>query len=192
MVDFAGWDMPVQYTSIVEEHTATRTAAGLFDISHMGRLTFMCRGAAEFLDDLLTGVVSDLDLGQARYSLVTNDDGGILDDVLVYRFADFHMLVVNASNRDKLVAWIAGRKGERKIECTDVTARFAMFALQGPRSATILQPLVQDDLESIPYYHAVESKLDGDYAVVSRTGYTGEDGFEVIVSADTAARAPAC
>ena len=149
MVEFAGWAMPIQYTSIIEEHLATRSAAGIIDISHMGRLRFEGPGAAVFLAELLTRRVADMELGQIRYSLVTNDQGGILDDVLVgyYRNAHgqpFYVVVVNAGNRQKIVDWVRAHLPPERAEApgqevifTDVSRLWAMLAIQGPRSVEI-------------------------------------------------------
>src|SRR5579862_8118766 len=142
MVDFAGWEMPVQYTSIVAEHQAVRRAAGLFDIAHMGRLKFIGPDAAKFLDYLVTNDVPSLAVGQIRYALVTNEQGGILDDVLVYRLADCHLLVVNASNRLKILDWIEAHRGAFDVTIEDQTREFFMAALQGPRALALLTPLV--------------------------------------------------
>jgi aminomethyltransferase len=211
MVDFAGWSMPVQYASIAAEHAAVRTAAGLFDVSHMGRLLF--NGTAEdgsdttaFLDGLLTRRVSDMKTGQVRYSLVTNDAGGILDDVLVYRLQSaekkiHHLLVVNASNREKIISWIKPRlAGNDRVLMTDATHDWAMIAVQGPKALKLVQPLVVLDrlappLSSMRYYQCVEARIDygigkgqgSVQAIVSRTGYTGEDGWELIFEAKAAA-----
>ena len=203
MVDFAGWAMPVQYTSIIEEHMAIRSAVGIADISHMGRLRFEGPGAAVFLAELLTRRVADMELGQIRYSLVTNDAGGILDDVLVGYYHNSHgqpffLVVVNAGNRAKIVDWVRGhlpperaeRPGE-EIVWNDVSRLWAMFAIQGPRSVELLQPLVDVDLQSMRYYRGEQAlilhpaaKRQG--AIISRTGYTGEDGFELSLGASIA------
>jgi aminomethyltransferase len=189
MVDFAGWSMPVQYTSIVAEHTATRTAATAFDISHMGRLRFDGPGATGFLDSLVTRRVTDQQPGQVRYSLVTAEDGGILDDVLVYRLADagggsYWLMVVNASNRTKIVDFIEPRLPlASDVLFTDVTHDWAMIAVQGPRASALVQPLVELALDSLKYYQAAESRIAGHGGIVSRTGYTGEDGYELILGA---------
>lgn len=189
MVDFAGWSMPVQYTSIVAEHNSTRTAVGLFDISHMGRLRFDGPRAVELLDALLTRHVAPLQPGQVAYSLVTNEAGGILDDVLVYHLKDasgtsYYLLVVNASNRQKIVTWIDGhRHGFDDVQVTDVTRDWGMIAVQGPRALEIAQPLVQVPLAQLDYYAAAEAMIDGHGGIASRTGYTGEDGCELIVGA---------
>jgi aminomethyltransferase len=187
MVDFAGWSMPVQYTSIVAEHTATRTAATLFDISHMGRLRFDGPGAAGFLDSVVTRRVTDQQPGQVRYSLVTRDDGGILDDVLVYHLADagggsYWLMVVNASNRTKIVEFLEPRLTlASDVLFTDATFDWAMIAVQGPQASALVQPLVEQSLDSMKYYHAAETRIAGHGGIVSRTGYTGEDGYELIL-----------
>ncbi|MEE8450548.1 MAG: glycine cleavage system aminomethyltransferase GcvT [Thermoguttaceae bacterium] len=203
LVEFAGWDMPVQYTSIIEEHESTRESVGMTDISHMGRLRFEGPGAAVFLAELLTRRVADLGLGQIRYSLVTNEQGGILDDVLVgyYRNANgqpFYILVVNASNRRKIVDWVrahlpperANLPGQ-EVLCTDVTRLWAMFAIQGPRAIELIQPLVDVDLHLMRYYNGAQVSILHPAAqrqggIISRTGYTGEDGFELSVGASVA------
>ncbi len=192
MVDFAGWSMPVQYSSIVEEHKANRQAVGVFDISHMGRLRFDGEGAAEFLDRLLTRRVVGLAQGLIRYSLVTNEAGGILDDVLVYSLADshhkpFHLLVVNASNRAKIVAWIERHLTDADgVTFRDQTVATAMIAVQGPHALAALQPLVDVRLGDMPYYSGQTAHIVGHAGIVSRTGYTGEDGCELIVAAEAA------
>jgi aminomethyltransferase len=189
MVDFAGWSMPVQYSSIVAEHTATRTAVGLFDVSHMGRLRFEGGDAAGFLDSLVTRRVADMPTGQVRYALATNEQGGILDDVLVYHLpkksgGSYFLMVVNASNREKIVAWIPEWMGEQtEVRFDDVTIETAMIAVQGPLALGLVQPYADGDLKSLKYYHAAEMRVDGELAIVSRTGYTGEDGVELIVPA---------
>jgi aminomethyltransferase len=183
MVDFAGWEMPVQYGSIVAEHHAVRRAAGLFDIAHMGRLKFTGPDAAKFLDSLITNDVSSLAVGQIKYALVTNENGGILDDVLVYRLADSHLLVVNASNRLKILAWIERHRAKFNVTAEDQTVPQFMLALQGPKAQSILQPFVDVDLAQTKYYFGTPARVSGQPGFVSRTGYTGEDGFELILSA---------
>ncbi len=186
MVDFAGWDMPVQYSSIAEEHKAVRGAAGLFDIAHMGRLFFEGPDAEKFLNHLLTCDVSALEEGQIRYGLVTNEAGGILDDILVYRFPQRYLLVVNASNRPKILDWINGHKSGFDVEVQDQTQNTAMVALQGPESVGILNQLTKPalDVDGFAYYTGRECELFGVPAILSRTGYTGEDGFEIILAAE--------
>jgi len=184
MVDFAGWEMPVQYSTIVEEHRAVRTAAGLFDIGHMGRLEFTGPDACRFLDHLLTNDVTKLAVGLIRYSLITNEDGGILDDVLVYRTENAYLLVVNASNRTKIVEWIDAHQESFDVTVNDRTVELFMLAIQGPQSVDILNPLVDADISLLGYYTGQETRVIDRRAYVSRTGYTGEDGFEVMLPAE--------
>lgn len=192
VVDFAGWSMPVQYNSIVEEHRATRNAAGLFDISHMGRLRFDGPDAESFLDRLLTRRVVRLAPTLVRYSLVTNEAGGILDDVLVYHLQDaggksFYMLVVNASNREKIVSWIqAQQRAGEEIGVQDQTHDTAMIAVQGPNALATVEEALGLSIEPMKYYTAVVSDIAGTTGIVSRTGYTGEDGCELVVPGDAA------
>jgi aminomethyltransferase len=203
MVAFAGWEMPQQYTSIIEEHVASRTAVGIADISHMGRLRFEGPGAAVFLAELLTRRVADLALDQVRYSLVTNPQGGILDDVLVGYYHNshgqpFYVVVVNAANRRKIIEWVGAHLPPERAEapgqeviCTDLTRLWAMFAIQGPRSVELLQPLVDVDLHSMRYYNGAQVGILHPTAqrqggIITRTGYTGEDGFELSVGATVA------
>jgi aminomethyltransferase len=184
MVDFAGWDMPVQYTSIVEEHQAVRTAAGLFDISHMGRLWFPGPGALELVQKIYTNDAATLQEGQVRYGLVCNEKGGILDDVLVYRWNDGLGMVVNASNRMKILAWIQGHQVRPAVPVQDTTQASCMVAVQGPLALKYCSEIVPADIAALPYYHACRTTYRGKNCSVSRTGYTGEDGFEIIVSAE--------
>lgn len=192
LVDFAGWSMPVQYGSIIDEHQATRTAAGLFDVSHMGRLRIDGPGGTALLDRLLTRKVAGLGIGKIRYSLVCKEDGGILDDVLVYHLQQpqgnlYYQLVVNASNRDKIVSWIKCQlRVSDEVRLTDQTLDTAMIAVQGPHALRLLEPLVGADLGGLDYYTGRETSICGHLGIVSRTGYTGEDGCELIVPAANA------
>jgi aminomethyltransferase len=189
MVDFAGWSMPVQYGSIVEEHHATRRAIGLFDISHMGRLIIDGPDARAFLDSVLTRRIDDMTPGQVRYSLMCNDAGGVLDDVLVYQIhlpeggLSGYGLVVNASNRPKISAWLAQRRGKFDVRIDDKTSEYAMIAAQGPRAIEALDAMTDYELTSLRYYHGVMARVASFRAFVSRTGYTGEDGCEIICDA---------
>jgi aminomethyltransferase len=167
----------------VAEHHAVRRAAGLFDIAHMGRLKFTGPDAAKFLDYLVTNDVNSLAVGQIKYALVTNDSGHILDDVLVYRLPDCHLLVVNASNRLKILDWIEHHRARFAVTVEDQTISHFMLALQGPHAQALLQPLVDKNLAEIKYYFGTPTRVMGQAGLVSRTGYTGEDGFEVIVPA---------
>src|SRR5436190_12670441 len=143
MVDFAGWDMPVQYTSIVEEHQAVRTAAGLFDISHMGRLSFGGPGALDLIQAVYTNNAATLKDFQVRYGLVCNEKGGIRDDVLVYRWPYGYAIVVNASNRHKILSWLADHAGKRNVNWEDRTTATGMIAVQGPRAVELCEDLAE-------------------------------------------------
>ena len=192
LVDFAGWSMPVQYGSIVEEHQATRKAAALFDVSHMGRIRFDGRGAEGFLDRLQTRKVAGMGPGKIRYALVCNESGGILDDVLIYHLHAhsgglYYQLVVNASNREKILAWLAAhKKSSDDLQFSDQTLATAMIAVQGPLALRIAEPLVGADLGGLAYYTGCETTICGHAGIASRTGYTGEDGCELIVPANAA------
>jgi aminomethyltransferase len=192
LVEFAGYEMPIQYTSIVAEHTATRTAAGVFDISHMGRLRFDGPRADQLLDHLLTRRVTDMQTGQVRYSLLCNEEGGILDDVLVSCLESpsgkiYFLLVVNASNRGKIVRWLQPHLADfPDVEIHDVTESTAMIAVQGPRAIEICTPLLPASALTLGYYRAKVTNQMSKPCIVSRTGYTGEDGLELIVKAEDA------
>ena len=201
MVDFAGWKMPVQFTSIVDEHLATRRAAGLFDVSHMGRLQVVGPGAVDWLESLLTRRVAGLEAGRCRYTLVTSDDGGaaggvILDDALVARDTDAAdgtprmALVVNAGNRERVVAWLRKKLPGSGMTLVDRTRETAMIAVQGPLAVGIVCGLSSPDdaalIERLGTYRATTAQVAGRTAAVSRTGYTGEDGVELVVDAAAA------
>jgi aminomethyltransferase len=187
MVEFAGWDMPIRYGSISDEHQAVRSAAGLFDISHMGRLSFSGAGATDFLQNVWTNNVATMKDMQARYGLVCNDQGGIRDDVLVYRWPYGWAMVVNASNRDKIVAWLRQHLAGRDVALQDQTESTCMLAVQGPRAVEICAGMFPLDLAQIKYYFAAPTQYRGQGCVVSRTGYTGEDGLEIMAAAAQAA-----
>lgn len=182
MVDFGGWDMPVQYTAgVIEEHMRCRTACGLFDVSHMGEIWVEGSGALPFVDRLTTNDVTKLVDGQAHYSALTNANGGVVDDLLVYRFAEDKLfLVVNAATTEKDWAWISSHHTDAD-NCTlkNASEDFCQIAIQGPNAVSILQKLTDTELAPIKYYHFTTGKVDGVDAIISRTGYTGEDGFEV-------------
>jgi len=181
MVPFGGWDMPVQYTGIIDEHNAVRQCCGLFDISHMGRVVFEGPDALATIQKLFTNDAATMKMGQVRYGLVCNEQGGILDDVLVYRLPDFWLMVVNASNRLKILTWIRKHLGAADVTVTDRTLDWAMIALQGPRAVE-----TNEVASRLKYYYAATTGIpdrDG-MQIISRTGYTGEDGYEVIVPND--------
>jgi aminomethyltransferase len=190
MVEFGGWDMPVQYPAgTVEEHNATRTRAGLFDVSHMGEIEVRGTDAVAFVNRLCSNDVTKLIDGQAHYSALTTPAGTVVDDLLVYRFGPEHLLlVVNASTTDKDWDWINSHKGAETVELTNRSADFCQIALQGPRAISILQTLTETPLEEIKYYHFREGRVDGVDSIISRTGYTGEDGFEVYAAPEHAER----
>jgi aminomethyltransferase len=186
-VEFGGWSMPVQYRSIVEEHQAVRRGVGLFDISHMGRLTFDGPGAPGWLERVTTNQVSSLSDGRIQYSLITNDRGGVIDDILVYRQPFAYLVVCNASNRGRVVKQFRLQQAGANAALRDRTLDTAMIAVQGPRAIDALQPLFDQPLRKVRYYHLTMGRLlERVDTVISRTGYTGEDGFEVIVAAAAA------
>ncbi|HCO04241.1 MAG TPA: glycine cleavage system aminomethyltransferase GcvT [Actinobacteria bacterium] len=185
MVDFGGWDLPQQYSSIREEHLAVRTVAGVFDLSHMGRLDVRGRGAADYLQGVLTNDVTQVAPGRAQYTLLCREDGGILDDLVIYRRGeDDFLVVVNAANRVKDVAWLRDHLPSG-VTLDDRTYDVSLIALQGPRAESLL-PASGLDPASLPYFGFGQGEIDGVPALISRTGYTGEDGFELFVPAEHA------
>jgi aminomethyltransferase len=188
MVEFGGWDMPVQYPAgTVEEHLRTRTRAGLFDVSHMGEIEARGPDAIALVNRLCSNDASKLVDGQAQYSALTTPAGTVVDDLLVYRFGPEHLLlVVNASTTDKDWDWIVSHKADENATLTNRSADFCQLALQGPDATGILQTLTETPLSEIKYYHFREGRVDGVPAIISRTGYTGEDGFEVYAAPDKA------
>lgn len=184
MVEFAGWEMPVQYAGHVQEHTAVRQAAGLFDVSHMGEIEIRGADALALVQRVSTNDASKLQDNQVQYSTMTNEAGGVLDDLLVYRLnADYFLLVVNAGGIDSDFEWIKEHGRELSVEVHNTSSAFALLALQGPRAERILQELTDHMLDRIPYYWAQRVLVDGVDCRVSRTGYTGEDGFEILCDA---------
>ena len=188
LVEFGGWEMPVQYSGILEEHRAVRERAGLFDVSHMGEFRVEGPGALEFLNWLVPNDVSKLAVNQALYTQLCRPDGGTVDDLIIYRLGDERfMTVVNAGTLDKDWAWIEEHaSGRNDFTLTNISDETALIALQGPLALTILQPLTETDLSAIGYYHCTPGTVAGVDCLVSRTGYTGEDGFELYHSADRA------
>jgi aminomethyltransferase len=188
MVEFGGWDMPVQYPAgTVSEHLRTRKHAGLFDVSHMGEIDVRGRDAISFVNRLVSNDASKLIDGQAQYSALTTPEGTVLDDLLVYRFAEDHLLlVVNAGTTEKDWDWISSHRRDENVELRDLSAEYCQIALQGPDALSILQLLTTVPLDEIKYYHFTEDKVDGVEAIISRTGYTGEDGFEIYAAAEKA------
>jgi aminomethyltransferase len=184
MVDFAGWDMPVEYSGITDEHMAVRTRAGLFDVSHMGEIELAGDDALRLVQWITTNDASRLAVGQAQYSALTTPAGTFVDDVLVYRLADAHyLLVVNAANVAADWAWIKTQAGEMggDVALVNASARYALIAVQGPAASSVLAALTAVDLSAIKYYWFATGEVASVRATISRTGYTGEDGFELFV-----------
>src|SRR5579862_1322875 len=190
MVPFGGWDMPVEYSGIVAEHMAVRERAGLFDVSHMGQVEIAGKDALAAIQKLASNDASRLSVGQAQYSGLMTPRGTFVDDVLVYRLAPSHfMLVINAGNMPKAYNWIVEQiKGIGDAVAVDSSARYALLALQGQRAMDVLQPLTGVDLASMKYYWFAHGEVASVRATVSRTGYTGEDGFEVFIPPQSADR----
>ncbi len=180
MVDFGGWEMPQQYTSIRDEHFAVRQVAGLFDVSHMGRFRITGEATPDFVQNLVTNDTSPLQVGQAQYNLMCDDQGGIIDDLVVYRAEDGFMAVVNASNREKDLEWMQSH-APSGVTVEDRTFELGLIAFQGPRAQELLPSA---GLDGIPYFGFRVGEVAGVSAIISRTGYTGEDGFEVMVRSD--------
>jgi aminomethyltransferase len=187
LVDFAGWEMPVQYRSILEEHKAVRRTAGLFDVSHMGEVDVRGPEAGKFLNHLVTNDVAKLFPGRVLYSPMCYPVGGVVDDLLVYmRGMDDYFLCINAGNVDKDLDWIREEASKFSVTITDRSADYALLAVQGPKAAEIVQSLTGAKLGLVKYYHFTEATVAGVHCMVSRTGYTGEDGFELYHAAGDA------
>ena len=183
IIDFGGWAMPVQYSNVIEEHNATRTKAGVFDICHMGEIEVKGAQAFELLQWVLSRNIEGQAVGQLKLSVMTNENGGIIDDLTVYKFDQGHyMIVTNAGTKDKDFTWIEKQKKEKgfsNVEITDISDQTGKLDIQGPLSQKILQKVTSDDLDTLRYYHSMNTKVMNFSALVSRSGYTGEDGFEV-------------
>lgn len=184
LVEFGGWEMPVQYSGILDEHQAVRTQAGLFDVSHMGEFKVEGKDALAFLQYLVPNNVARLAQHQAHYTQLCQPDGNVIDDLLIYHIAeDRYMLVVNAANIGKDLAWIQGQAQHfQSVTISDQSETTALLALQGPAALSILQPLTESNLNDIRYYHCTAGAVSGINCLISRTGYTGEDGFEMYCS----------
>src|SRR5688572_22022059 len=188
LVPFAGYEMPIQYSGIVKEHTAVRTAAGLFDVSHMGEIRVTGPNAVSFVDGLVTNDLQKTKLGQALYTCCCREDGGILDDLILYKTADDDVMIVcNASNHQKITSHVMERAaGRAGVTVTDETAETALLALQGPRAFEVLaalEPALGGLAAALPSFHFVQKSVAGSKTTVARTGYTGEDGVEIFCSA---------
>jgi aminomethyltransferase len=189
MTDFAGWDMPLRYASEREEHQAVRTSAGLFDLSHMGEITVTGPQAGQALDHALVGHLSALAVGRARYTMICAPDGGILDDLIVYRLAEQEfMIVANASNAQTVLDAVALRAAEYDARVRDDREAYALLAVQGPQAPAIMKSVTDADLDGLKYYAGLPGTVAGVDALIARTGYTGEDGFELFVAPADAER----
>lgn len=185
MVDFGGWDMPVQYAGIKEEHNAVRNRAGLFDVSHMGEVRIKGPDALAFIQRLVTSDLSDVIVGQARYGVMCYPHGGVVDDLLVYHVGeDEYLLVINAGNIEKDFEWMRAQHAGEDLTIENESDRWGQIAIQGPMALSMLQTLTKTDLEAISYFHFEFGEVSGVPCILSRTGYTGEDGFEVYCKAD--------
>lgn len=183
MTDFAGWDMPLRYGSERDEHIAVRTKAGLFDLSHMGEITVTGPEAADFLNFSLVGNIGSVGVGRARYTMICAADGGILDDLIVYRLGETeYMVVANASNAQVVLDALTARAEGFDAEVRDDRDAYALLAVQGPESPGILKSLTDADLDGLKYYAGLPGTVAGVPALIARTGYTGEDGFELFVA----------
>ncbi|MGN9762848.1 glycine cleavage system aminomethyltransferase GcvT [Streptomyces sp. SD31] len=187
MTDFAGWDMPLRYGSERDEHNAVRTRAGLFDLSHMGEITVTGPEAAQLLNYALVGNIASVGVGRARYTMICRADGGILDDLIVYRLAETeYMVVANASNAQVVLDALTERRAGFDAEVRDDRDAYALIAVQGPESPGILKSLTDADLDGLKYYAGLPGTVAGVPALIARTGYTGEDGFELFVKPEHA------
>jgi len=189
MVDFGGWELPVQFSGILEEHQAVRTQVGVFDVSHMGEITVKGPQALELLQKATCNDVAQLTDGRAQYSGLLYPAGGFVDDILIYRLAaDDYFVVVNASNSDKDFEWLRQCAQDHDADVRNESANYAQLAIQGPEAERVLQPMTDVSLAPMKYYRFATGSVDGAPAIVSRTGYTGEDGFEVYVAPGDAPR----
>lgn len=184
LVEFAGFEMPVYYTSIVEEHLAVRNSVGIFDVSHMGEIFITGSDALQFVQKITVNDASKLVTGKAQYSAMCYEDGGIVDDLLVYKLEDGFMLVVNASNKDKDLEWMKSNVNEEKVEIIDKSDDYTLIAVQGPKSAETLKSLINFDINELKFYTFKTGKILDTPAIISRTGYTGELGYEIYFESD--------
>ncbi|MDD4675151.1 MAG: glycine cleavage system aminomethyltransferase GcvT [Syntrophaceticus schinkii] len=188
LIDFGGWELPVEYQGIISEHKMVRSKAGMFDVSHMGEVEVTGERSLEYLNNLLTNDFTDMAVGQIRYSPMCYEHGGVVDDLMVCKFSPTHyFLVINAANTKKDLAWMQEQAFSQGVTITDVSDSFAEIALQGPLAQEILQPLCDADLAAIKYYYFLPHvQVSGVDCLLSRTGYTGEDGFEIYMPPEDA------
>lgn len=189
MVDFGGWDMPVQYSGVIDEHKIVRTSVGLFDVSHMGELIVSGRGANDFLQRMVTNDITKVAIGQAQYSALCKEDGGVVDDIIVYRRGlDSFLICVNASNATKDENWLRAHLPSSGVVLENQSDDYAQIAVQGPRSRELVQQVVDINISQLKYYWFAEGKVLGQPSIIARTGYTGELGYELYVPAAGASR----
>lgn len=186
-VEFAGWEMPLQYSGVLDEHRAVRTAAGLFDVSHLGRLEVSGNDAFRLLNNYVTAELAGLSPGTAVYTFFCNEEGGILDDVMIYRLSDDFLVCVNAANREKIVGWMESKGRGMSLVIRDTTMSTVQLALQGPHARKILAQVCDRDCDILTYHYFAMRTVAGKEVTVARTGYTGEIGFELMMPADSAA-----
>ncbi len=187
MVDFGGWDLPVQYSGIALEHHAVRTKAGIFDVSHMGEVTVEGPDAEAYLNYVITNDVTKIEPGQALYTVMCRQDGGIVDDLIVYKRSSSQFFIcVNAANKDKDFSWFVEQKGSFQVELRDLSSHYAQIALQGPKAHEVLAKILGPDISHLGFFRFLERPLLGQASIIARTGYTGEDGFEIYLPADHA------
>ncbi|AEX84599.1 glycine cleavage system T protein [Marinitoga piezophila KA3] len=187
MVPFGGWEMPVWYSSLKEEHNAVRNNVGIFDVSHMGEIDIKGKDAVKFVNYLITNNVEKIKPEEIVYSPMLNENGGVIDDLLAYKYSDEHiLLVVNASNIEKDYNWIAEKAKDFEVEVKNISDNIAQIAVQGPKAEEMLQEISGVDLKNISYYNFTEGRINGIECLISRTGYTGEDGFEIYLDKEAA------
>jgi len=182
--EFSGWEMPVQYTSIIDEHNAVRTSVGVFDTSHMGTFLVSGANAEKFLDKVTLGNISGLSENKARYSMILNEDGGIKDDIIVYKTGGSYMIVVNAGNLEKDWQWLNSYK-DTGVELKDISSDICLLAVQGPKAVEVMQTLSETNVQDMKYFTVTDLKLaniSAEFCKIAKTGYTGEDGFEIFIS----------
>ncbi|MHB2037543.1 MAG: glycine cleavage system aminomethyltransferase GcvT [Nitrososphaerales archaeon] len=182
ITEFSGFEMPLWYTSIIDEHTAVRNSAGLFDVSHMGRVSISGKGVSDYLDHLLPTNCSKIRNGRAFYSVICNESGGIIDDVITNKSSEFdYSMVINAGNREKDLAWLKRIAQNYEVSLEDYSDSSALIALQGPLASELLQEVADSKLSELKRFSFIQSLVDGERCQISRTGYTGEDGFEITI-----------
>jgi aminomethyltransferase len=186
IVEFGGWNLPVQFSGIVEEHLRVRSDVGLFDVSHLGRIEVSGETALKFINRLITNDISQLEVGQIGYSLLCQEDGGIIDDILVYRLPKYYMVIANAVNTDYVHQLLLLYGQLENVFISNLTGFTAMISIQGPKAISTLQTITSTDLSIVPHYTVIATTVAGLNVLLSRTGYTGSDGFELIIVAEKA------